>query len=97
MLLGTCARCGKAVAGGCLCLAVVVAAMPENGVAVTTSQPMLVQPFTPPDHDNREDEPTGPQPNRIITVAASTTVSAGIFEVVKFTTPGWPPGSSDAD
>jgi hypothetical protein len=93
-----CPLCKKAVVV-CMCVAVVGgSALPEaNTVAIVSPQSEVSQALTPRDQDNREDEPTAPQPNRIITVAASTTVSAGTFEVVKFTTPGWPPGSSDAD
>ena len=90
-----CPLCKKAVVV-CMCVAVVGgSALPEaNSVTILSPQSEVSKPFTPPDQDNRDDEPTAPQPNRIITVAASTTVSAGSFDVVRFTTPGWPPESS---
>jgi hypothetical protein len=90
-----CPLCEKAVVV-CMCVAVVGgSALPEaNSLAILSPQSEVSQPFTPPDQDNREDEPTALQPNRIITVAASTTVSAGSFDVLRFTTPGWPPESS---
>jgi hypothetical protein len=87
-----CPLCKKA-AVVCMCVAVVGgSAIPAaNSIAILPPQSEVSQPFTPPDQDNREDEPTAPQPNRVITVVASTTVSAGSFDVVNFTTPGWPP------